>query len=234
LEHQVSDRAAAGLMIPAERAAQGEEAWGAELWAALVGSIDLAVRSWCGIYEFSDDPDCVLRLGLKLAREPVTLTDGTAIEVGDMVGGLHFWNEHLPRFSQFGPELGWAAEMRKRLERSLAELAGHIEDNQELRSVAAFQAVAGFASRVGVLQLCRVGGRLGFEWVPGGISAMQSLVGSLAGYALTRVHNPVALGRQRFFRPMYEIWISRSALLELYGSRQSSGTLSGGSSLAPY
>jgi hypothetical protein len=198
----------------------GDDSWSTEVWAVLVGSLDSMLRSYYGIYEFTDDPGCLLRIGLSLAREPVTLMDGTAIEVGDPIGSLHFWNEHLPRYSVLGPELRWAAAMRRRIARSLAALAEHVEDDPSLRTVHAFRGYAVFSSRIGVLQLHRVIRRLGFEWVPGGSSAVRTLTGSITCYGLSRVHNPAALSRQQFFRRVHEIWISRATLLQLYGRTQ--------------
>lgn len=200
----------------AEQSIRGEEGWSDEIWAAVVGSLDTVLRSFYGIYEFTDDPGCVLRIGLSFAREPVTLMNGTAIEIGDPIGSLHFWNEHLPRYSGFGPELCWAAEMRRRLSRSLTALAEHVERDPDWRAVHAFRGYAAFSSRIGILQLYRVTRRLGFEWVPGGSSTARALAGSITGYGLTRVHNPAALPHQPFFRRTHEVWISRAALLDLY------------------
>jgi hypothetical protein len=197
---------------------RGEQGWSDEIWSAVVGSLDAALRYCYGIHEFTDDPECVLRLGLSVAQEPVTLPDGTAIDIGDPIGSLHFWNEHLPRYSEGGgPELGWAAEMRRRVAGSLKALAEHVENDPDWRIVHAFRGHAAFSSRAGILQLHRVTRRLGFQWVPGGPSTARALAGSITGYGLTRVHNPAALSRQAFFRRVHEIWISRAMLLKLYG-----------------
>ncbi|MGE5271702.1 MAG: YkoP family protein [Thiohalocapsa sp.] len=201
-------------------ALRSEDSWGGEIWSSLVGSLDTILRACYGIYEFTDDPDCLLRIGLSLAREPVTLRDGTAIEIGDPIGCLHFWNEHLPRYSDLGPDLRWAAEMRRRVLRSLMALAVYVEEEAAWRNVNAFRAYAAFSSRVGVLQLYRVTRRLGFEWVPGGPSTARALAGSITGYGLTRAYNPAALARQPFFRRSHEIWISRAALLDLHRRQQ--------------
>jgi hypothetical protein len=198
-------------------AAKSDESWSAEIWSSLVGSLDAVLRSYYGVYEFTDDPDCLLRIGMSLARERVTLGDGTSTEVGDPIGALHFWNEHLPRFSDMGPELHWAAEMRRRLSLSLRELAAYVESDPQWRTVDAFMGYAAFSSRIGVMQLYRVTRRLGFEWVPGSSSTVRTLAGSITGYGLTRVHNPAALARQQFFRRAHEVWISRTTLLARYG-----------------
>jgi hypothetical protein len=53
--------------------------WPDAFWAGLVAWVDAILRSYYGIYEFTDDPRCVLRVGLGEARAPVSLSDGTYI-----------------------------------------------------------------------------------------------------------------------------------------------------------
>ena len=98
-------------------------AWPDELWAGSVSWVDALIRFYYGIYEFTDDPHCVLRVGLDQARAPVALSDGTRIEFGEPIGTLHFWNEHLPRYSHQGPDLGWACTVRDRVIDSLRALS---------------------------------------------------------------------------------------------------------------
>ena len=102
-------------------------AWPDELWAGSVAWADGILRSYYGIYEFTDDPDCVLRVGLGQARAPVSLSDGTDVQFGELVGTLHFWNEHLPRYSARGPDLGWACAVRDRVRHSLRAFSEYVE-----------------------------------------------------------------------------------------------------------
>ena len=73
--------------------------WQGEIWASSVGLVDALIRTYYGIYEFTDDPECVLRVGLGQARAAMTLSDGTRVKGGELIGTLHFWNEHLPRYT---------------------------------------------------------------------------------------------------------------------------------------
>lgn len=215
------DTAAPSQVLPPEpTGAAAPERWRDDLWTAVVGSIDSLLRSYYSICEFTDDPACVLRLGLSPARAPVSLTDGTAIRRGQPVGTIHLWNEQLPRYAAGGPDLRWAADMRRRLVRSLRALAEFVDSEPPWRDVQAFRAVAGLSSRIGVLQLHRVSNRYGFERVPAGASVVRQLhaIGECcAAWGLTRAFNPGALRRQQFFRPYHELWISRAALLRLHG-----------------
>ena len=55
-----------------------------------VGLFDAIIRTFYRVCEFTDDPACVLRVGLSPARAPVSLSDGTRVEIGGLVGTLHF------------------------------------------------------------------------------------------------------------------------------------------------
>src|SRR5439155_7900751 len=81
--------------------------WKDEFWIALVGTLDAWLRSYYDIRNFTDDPQCVLRVGPMPAHMPVSLSDGTEIRKGELVGALHLWNEHVPRYSGSGPTLAW-------------------------------------------------------------------------------------------------------------------------------
>ena len=80
---------------------------------AVINNTDV-LRSLYGIRQFTDDPHCVLRIGISPARMPVIMSDGTRVRAGEPIGELHLWNEHIPRYSEHGPDLGWAADMRRR------------------------------------------------------------------------------------------------------------------------
>lgn len=199
------------------------ERWQDELWATLIGSADALLRSYHGVYEYTDDPACVFRLGLSRARYPVRLSDGTEIRPGEPIGSLHFWNEHLPRFTAEGPELCWASEMRRRVVCSLRALADHVETQPGWREVRAFRGEVALSSRLGVLQLRRVGHRYGFDWVPveSTLARQLRVIGDcFSAWGLARAFNPAALPRQRFFRLYHEMWMPRRALLALYGRKR--------------
>lgn len=76
-------------------------------WNEIIALIDNLLRSYYAIYEFTDDPNCILRIGRDVATEGIRLSDGTEIKVGDPIGTLHLWNEQLPGYNaSAGPELG--------------------------------------------------------------------------------------------------------------------------------
>jgi hypothetical protein len=198
-------------------------AWPDEFWAGSVAWVDAMLRSYYGIYEFTDDSDCVLRVGRSQARAPVLLSDGTHIAVGEPVGTLHFWNEHLPRYSAKGPDLGWACAVRDRVIFSLRAFSEYIESDPTWRDVKAIRTETALPARLGASQIGRVFQRYGFERVPTDSSLRARLHGlgeCFVLWGLTRAFNPAALPRQPFLRDRHELWISRATLLSRYGRRK--------------
>lgn len=194
--------------------------WRDETWTALVGRFDVVLRRCNGVYEFTADPRCILRVGLDRARSTVELADGTRLQAGEPVGVLHFWNEHLPRFPQGGADLHWAKTMRLRIKLSLSMLAEHVASDPLWRDVQAMRGGAAFSGVLRAGQMRRVVEAFGFEIIPAEVSGLRRAhaIGEdflLWGFA--RAFNPATLHQQPFFRPRRDLWISRATLLGRYG-----------------
>ena len=210
---------AVGFVTALGRASAG---WPDELWAGSVGWADAILRSYYGIYEFTDDPDCLLRAGLGQARAPVSLSDGTDVQFGELVGTLHFWNEHMPRYSERGPDLGWACAVRDRVRHSLRAFSEYIEGEPAWQNVRAIRTETALPARLGAEQLMRVFQRYGFERVPTDSSLRARLHGlgeCFVLWGLTRAFNPAAVPRTPFLRDRHELWISRATLRLRYARR---------------
>ena len=191
-----------------------------DLWAGSIGWLDALIRVCYGIYEYTDDPDCLLRVAISRARAPVALADGTRIQPGEPVGTLHCWNEHFPRYPNDGPNLGWACTTQHRMRHSLNALADHIVDEPAWREVRALCAEAALSTRLGWPQVQRVAERYGFERVTPSASALRRIHAVGEGvvlWGLTHAFNPAALARQPFLREHHELWISRAELVARYG-----------------
>jgi YkoP domain len=198
--------------------------WPDGLWVGSVTWCDALLRSYYGIHEFTDDPACVLRTGLSHARATVTLSDGTHVQVGELVGTLHFWNEHLPPYSSNGPDLGWACAVRDRVVYSFCAFTDYIEREAAWQEVRAVRAETALPARRGAPQVGRVFRRYGFEQVHADSSLRARLHGlgeCFVLWGLTRAFNPAALPRQPFLRDRYELWISRNTLRLRYARRNS-------------
>jgi hypothetical protein len=194
-------------------------AWPDELWAGSVAIFDAILRSWYGIYEFTDDPACIFRIGMSRARASVSLSDGTRIAAGEVIGTLHFWNEQLPRYPSPGPDLRWARAMRDQVAHSMCLLADYVEKEPVWREVQAFYGEGVFFSgRLGMPQIERVCMRFGYEQVqsepvPSLRRRVHLFCENFTLWGLTRAFQPAALPRRPFVRPRQELWLSRARLL---------------------
>jgi hypothetical protein len=190
--------------------------WPEDLWEGAVGLFDSMIRAYYGVYEFTDDPACVLRIGLAQARASILLSDGTRVEAGELIGTVHWWNEHLPRYSRNGPDLSWACALRDQVRHSLFSLALYIETESAWREIRALRGEAALSTRLGAAQMRRLAGRYGFERMAHDLSILgwlHALGESVVLWSLTRAFNPAALARQPFLRDHHELWISRAMLL---------------------
>ena len=211
--------AASSPAAPVAAAVAGEPAsWPDEVWAESVSWCDTVLRTCYGIYEFTDDPACVLRVGLSRTRSALSLADGTRVEAGDVIGVLHFWNEHLPRYTRHGPSLAWARAMHNQVVGSLCALAAHVEADNAWREVRALRAEAALYSRQRP-RPHRVAQRYGFEQIATERSLLRrahDLGDDCLLWGLARAFNPAALARLPFRRDHRELWISRTRLLHEY------------------
>jgi len=143
-----SERAASGIGVVTVLGS-ASTSWPDELWAgsvSLFDSIISIIRTYYGVYEFTDDPGCVLRVGLSQARASLSLSDGMRVEYGELVGTLHWWNEHLPWYSPKGPDLGWACAMRDHVLHSLRSLAAYVESESAWREIRALRGDAALSA----------------------------------------------------------------------------------------
>jgi hypothetical protein len=177
------------------------------------------LRRWQAVYEFTDDPDCLLRVGLRHARATVRLADGQVIAAGAPIGVLHFWNEHLPPFPPGGPDIRWAKRIEHRFGRSMRLLAAHVEKNPAWTEVRALHGSVALSGGLRPAQMRRVASHYGFEIAEpdlAGFAALHAFGENFLLWAFARAFNPAALQRQPFRRPRTELWMSRETLWARY------------------
>lgn len=187
-------------------------------------AVDRSLRRANGIFEFSDDDDCILRIGVIPAESRILLPDGTEVLPEDPIVDLHFWNEHLLHLDRVRSSLGWGGAFRTRLRLSLRQLAEYVESHPELRDVKACRARAAFFRD---RRLRRVAYQNGFvAAVPHASIAdhVHEFLEIFLLYGLTWVFNPGALhGRTRLPQRCY-LWMSRQELLRRYKAGSASGS----------
>lgn len=104
---------------------------------ASIKALDRSLRHFLSIYEFSDDPSCVLRYSRAYSRSVLTLPDGESLQLGDPILDLHFWNE---RFSMHSHPESRPRALRAALRNSLALLAEQLRSNEKFSDIKAVHA----------------------------------------------------------------------------------------------
>jgi hypothetical protein len=185
---------------------------------ALIRTFDTRLRRALGVFEFCQEPECLLRLQLAKARYNLCLPDMT-IHAGEPVLLLHLWNERLPRIPAQGPDLGWARPMQRRFIYSMGLVAGYIQQSLKLVNVCAVGGVTVLAGpgNDGGRQMLQ---RLGFTVVPyhRRLGAFGEFWENFYTWLLMWAYNPGSLRYKHLWGlRREEMWISVEALLRRYG-----------------
>jgi len=114
-----------------------------------IKALDRILRRFLGIYEFSQEPGCVLRYSRARSRIAITLPGGEVVRPGDSILELHFWNDRLGASRYPGSSSG---TLRFALRYSLALLAAQLQSNERFVDIKAVHATIARASS----RSCRV------------------------------------------------------------------------------
>jgi YkoP-like protein len=186
----------------------------------IVFTLDDHLRRFEGIYAYSKDPHCVIRISHGVSRKKRVLADGTLIRVGDPLIELHWWNEHIAHLAGTGPSLNWGLQFYRHTYHSLIALAQYVQGSRELGEMAALHGETTFPNELSYRHHANAFRRLGFELVtlpppanPTGL-ALHSLR-QFHVWALTWASNPASLRRKAPCSIVRcELWISRQSLLD--------------------
>jgi hypothetical protein len=187
---------------------------------AAVCGLDALLRRAYRVWEFTQDENCILRVALGTSAKDVTLSDGTRVEKGEVVGELHLWNEHLPRMDEEGPSVEWALKAHRLWRASLKQLTAYLENDPQFASVRAFRGETAFLRDD--LEESALFERLGFDLVrrnpPGRLRRFGDFWENLYTWWLIWTFNPGSMKAKGLMRlERAQLWISRRALLERYG-----------------
>jgi hypothetical protein len=198
-----------------------ETEWKPGWLARAVFELDAWLRRRQGIFEYSTDPHCILRLELRHLDRPVTLRDGTALPAGQDILQLHLWNEHIPAFFPHGATLHWAQHLNHCFALSLRELASFLK-RQNMQSVGAVRAKMAFGTVEQVEQLLRICGYYGFR--PAQQTADTNLWARLRRQGenmhvalMVLAYNPRAFRLDCLRRSRADVFLTRLALEKRFG-----------------
>jgi hypothetical protein len=182
--------------------------------------IDEILRRRQKIEEFSDDPDCLLRINVRPAPRPLPLASGV-VPAGTEVLEIHLWNEHLPRAEASDSSLAWAVKGRAGLLRSLAALARHVEHRPELENVRAVFGITTLMSEKDAETAERMLARLGFSHAPyrSSLGAFGDFWQNLHVWFLYRAFRRSAPRKPLRGLRRKMLWMSKEDLLRRYARR---------------
>jgi hypothetical protein len=103
---------------------------------AVIRAIDRGMRRRARVFEFCDDPRCLVRLAVATLDREVAVADGV-VPPGSRVLALHVWNERLPKMPAEGFDFAWAADGARRTLFSFRAAAGYLRERPELDDVVA-------------------------------------------------------------------------------------------------
>jgi hypothetical protein len=181
----------------------------------VIRSFDALVRRVQGVFEFSTDSDCILRLRRTRLPRDLSLAEGL-FPAGTPVLELHLWNERVPPLPPTGPDLAWASQATQRLRRSLRDLAGHVQVEPSWRDTRLLGGTTILVDGPSAELLLR---RLGFELLPHArprrclLEAWQNLY----ALGLMAAFNPLSVrGRSPASLRRTDLWMSMDSFLRRY------------------
>jgi hypothetical protein len=129
----------------------------------MVFGLDIWLRHWNSVFEYSDDPRCVFRIQISRLDYDINLADGTSSPSGSRIINLHFWNEHVPLIPKHGPTIAWARQMCFCFKVSLSELGRYLAAHHELDDIQVIRGDSAWGTREQSAQMARLCQHYGFE-----------------------------------------------------------------------
>lgn len=185
----------------------------------LIRHFDSLVRRLQGVFEFSHDPACLLRIRRMRLAHRLVLGE-RRFEAGAPMLEIHLWNERVPMIPPGGPDLAWAAKSSHRLRHSLRLLAGHVSSDATLHDLELVGGTTALPDEAAALLLRR----LGFELLPHpqSLGAFGEFWQNLYAFGLMAAFNPVSLRRHALTAlRRRDLWMTMDGFLERYGPRPS-------------
>jgi len=185
-------------------------------------ALDRRIRRRIGVYEYTLHPKCLFRLQVVRTDVRLLLADGSSVQPGSRVLGLHLWNEQIPLIGPTGPTLAWARKAHRAVDISLRELACYLASQPHLRDIAVISGNMPVTGRWQAEQLARILARYGFEAALDDTDRrglLHRLGDALFVLMLVWAANPRAVrGAMLRFCNM-RIFVSRTALEQRYRPR---------------
>jgi hypothetical protein len=185
---------------------------------ALAKFIDRLLRRALGVYEFTADPEALLRIQITAAPHTLHLPGGDVFK-GERVLGLHLWNEHVAPFPRSGPDLAWGLSFQRRFLGSLRAVAREMQRDPRLGGVRAVGASTGALVPGDASTGARVLVRMGFTVTPSPrpMGRFGAFWEDFYSWWLMWAFNPASLRHRRFSAMgRTDLWMSTTDFLKRY------------------
>ncbi len=185
----------------------------------LIRAFDRLIQRLCGVFEFSRDSACLLRLQFGKAPRTIRLANGE-IAHGVPVLLIHLWNEHVPPLPPDGADVAWGLQTYRMLIQSFRAVAQLIACDPRLEGI---QAVGGITVLVPLPNDPGGGGllrRMGFELFPyaGALGRFGEFWENLYTWGLMWTYNAASLRQRQLLRiRRQEMWMTVEAFMRRYG-----------------
>jgi len=185
----------------------------------IIRSFDALVRHAAGVFEFTQDPVCLLRLQCSVLHRDLVLPDAQ-LPARTAVLEFHLWNERVPALPPGGADLAWARIISSRLIRSFEMVRAYL---------ATELAQAGLRAVGGITVLGSASGsssdllaHLGFNPRPysNPLGRFGENLENAYTWSLMWAYNPASL-RRKYLSQLHrtEYWMSTPAFLERFAAR---------------
>lgn len=193
-------------------------------WLGLIiDALDWRLRRRLGVSEYTQAPDCILRMQIIRSADDLVLADGTCVRPDDRIIDLHIWSQQVPPMPDKGATLGWARRVNDLLRRSLHELASHLAARNDADDIVAVRAVAAFGCNARGDKISRIMSRFGFEIVeqhdaPSVAHKIRRFGENILISLMVLAYNPIALRSDTLTRGRVHGYLSRRTLDRRYGA----------------
>ena len=183
----------------------------------VIRTFDRFLARAVGVYEFTQDPACVLRLQQATLRRPLAHS-GIVVSQGSPVLMLHLWNTRVPPLPADGADVAWAHRMTRALVYSLRLVSTFILRQPPGRTPRAIGAITVLGLASGTADILS---RMGFLTRPyaSPLGRFGEWWENAYTWSLMWAFNPASLrGKRLGWLRRREYWMSTSAFLQRFPS----------------
>lgn len=193
---------------------------GRQLAQRIVLGFDTIQRHRHRVFEFDDDPDCILRISHVKSPVDRVLADGTTVRKGDPLIEIHYWNERIPAMRADGIDMTWGMRFHRCVLHSHVLLANYLHARPDCRDVVALYIESSFVDWWRYEKFLTA---LGYEYHRLSAGSFSQRMAwrfiRLYVWSIAWVLNPASLrGRTVGNTGRGEAWMSRSVLMQRYGA----------------